>query len=396
MSGEVIHDDGPDGDQRLAGMLFSPEARADPYPLYRTVDVPGCRHATAAAMLKDPRLGPPKLDEPATGELLWTTFERWLLNLDGDRHRGMRQRFSRIFTPRKVEQYRSTIASTAQALLDAVIDAGHMDLVTDFALPLPFSVITDVLGVPPERRAWLAEQMRYLDTGFEHRHEPGTVRRASAAVEEMLTYFTALLDARTASPEDDLMSLLAADSPTDDEDRADLVANCIFFVEAGHVTTSSLITGATLLLLQHPEQLARLHADPELVRLAVEEALRMVSPVSVVLCQARVDVQIDGYRLTPDRPRIVFPAGANRDGSVFSEPDRFDIARAPNPHLAFSAGAHFCLGAPLARLHGEVALATLLERLPDLELAGEPQWLGSIPLRVPQHLPVRWRPAHVD
>jgi pimeloyl-[acyl-carrier protein] synthase len=134
-----------------------------------------------------------------------------------------------------------------------------------------------VLGVPPERRAWLAEQMRYLDTGFEHRHEPGTVRRASAAVEEMLTYFTALLDARTASPEDDLMSLLAADSPTDDEDRADLVANCIFFVEAGHVTTSSLITGATLLLLQHPEQLARLRADLALVRLAVEEALRMVS-----------------------------------------------------------------------------------------------------------------------
>jgi cytochrome P450 len=107
--------------------------------------------------------------------------------------------------------------------------------------------------------------------------------------------------------------------------------------------------------------------------MAVEEALRMVAPVAVVQCQPRVDVEIAGYRLTPDRPRIVFPAGANRDAEVFPDPDRFDISRAPNPHLAFSAGAHFCLGAPLARLHGEVALTTLVRPLPDFELAGEPR-----------------------
>jgi cytochrome P450 len=132
---------------------------------------------------------------------------------------------------------------------------------------------------------------------------------------------------------------------------------------------------------------------------AIEEALRMVSPVSVVLCQARGDVDVHGYQFQAGELRIVFPPGANRDPEVFSDADRFEIARSPNPHLAFSAGAHFCLGAPLARLHGEVALATLLGRLPDIRLDGEPEWLGSIPLRSPQRLPIAWRTdttAHDD
>ncbi len=389
----VVRDDGPEGDHRLAGMLFSPDAPKDPYPPYGLVDIPGCRRAVASAMLKDPRLGPPTLDEPATGERLWTTFERWLLNLGAERDQRMRQRFSRIFTPRKVEQYRPTIQARTDALIDAIVDAGRMDLVTDLALPLPFSVISAVLGVPEERRSWLAQRMRILDTGFEHRHEPGIVSRASAAVGEMLEYFAALLEERTAPPQDDLMSVLAADPPADDEGRADVLANCIFFVAAGHTTTSSLITGAVLLLLRHPDQFELLRRDPELVRSAVEEALRMVSPVSVVLCQARIDVEVGGYRFGPGPPRLVFPPGANRDADVFADPGRFDITRTPNPHLAFSAGAHFCLGAPLARLHGEVALATLVRRLPNLELAGQPEWLGSIPLRVPQHLPVAWSPT---
>jgi cytochrome P450 len=151
VSGVGVHDDGPDGDQRLAGMLFAAEARADPYPLYRQVAVPGCRHAAAAAMLRDPRLGPPALEEPATGELLWTTFARWLLNLDGERHQRMRQRFSRIFTPRRVEQYRPMIQARADELLDAVIDARAMDVVGEFALPL-----NTAMSPGPSRRrcAW--------------------------------------------------------------------------------------------------------------------------------------------------------------------------------------------------------------------------------------------------
>jgi cytochrome P450 len=380
-------------------MLFSADARPDPYPLYRTVEVPGCRHAAASAMLGDNRLGPPELDEPATGEPMWVMFGRWLLNLDGERHTQMRQRFSRIFTPRKVEQYRSAIQARANLLIDAVVDVGAMDLVSAFARPLPFTIVTTVLGVPEHQQPWLAKRMLTLDVGFARRHEAGAVEHASAAVTEMVAYFDALLDERAARPRDDLLSMLAADVPDDQDGRADLLANCVFFVEAGHATTTSLITGATLLLLEHPDQLQRLRTDPSLLASAVEEALRMVSPVSVVLCQARGDVDVHGYQFQAGELRIVFPPGANRDPEVFSDADRFEIARSPNPHLAFSAGAHFCLGAPLARLHGEVALATLLGRLPDIRLDGEPEWLGSIPLRSPQRLPIAWRTdttAHDD
>lgn len=377
-------------DQRVVGGLFSPEALADPAPVYRSVDVPGCRHAVAAEMLRDPRFEPPVLDVAASPEAMWAMFGRWLLNLDGDRHHAMRRRFSRIFTPGRVEQYRKAIEAKANALLDAVIDTGRMDLVTDYARPLPFSIITSVLGVPEARQPWLAERMLAVDTGFARQHEPDCVRAASAATTEMLGYLGELLDERVAVPRDDLLSILAADAPTDEEGRHDLLANCVFFVEAGHVTTSSLITGGVLLLLEHREQLEALLDDPNLLPSAVEEMLRLVSPISVVMCRAREDVELGGYQFRAGEQRFVFPPGANRDPAAFPSPDAFDIARADNPHLAFSAGAHFCLGAPLARLHGEIAIATLLRRIPHLQLAGDPVWLGSIPVREPLHLPVAW------
>jgi cytochrome P450 len=387
---DVRRDEGAEADQRLAGMLFSPDARDDPYPLYRTVEVPGCRHAAASAMLRDARLGPPLLDEPDTGEPMWVMFGRWLINLDGDRHTKMRQRFSRIFTPRRVEQYRTAIEARADELIDAVADDGRMDLVSAFARPLPYSIISTVLGVPEERHSWLAERMIALDVGFARRQEPSVIERASAAVEEMLAFFAGLLDERATDERDDLLSILAADMPDDPDGRADLLANCVFFIEAGHATTTSLISGATLLLLRNPVQEQRVRAHPELISSTVEEALRMVSPVSVVLCRAREAVEVQGYHFDRDELRLVFPPGANRDPDVFPAADDFDIGRSPNPHVAFSAGGHFCLGAPLARLHGDVALTALLRRLPDLRLDGEPEWLGSIPLRTPERLPLSW------
>jgi pimeloyl-[acyl-carrier protein] synthase len=284
------------------------------------------------------------------------------------------------------------IRARAGALIDAVAAAGEMDLVTDFARPLPFAIVTSVLGVPEDRQPWLAERMHTLDVRFARQHDPGAVAATSRALAEMLDYFNELLDLRARSPEADLMSMLATDRPADDEGRADLLANCVFFVNAGHITTTSLIAGGFQLLLEHPDSLARLKQDPDLIPDAVEEMLRLVTPVSVVVCRARSDVEIAGYRLPAGQQRVVFTAGANRDPDVYTDPDRFDIQRAPNPHLAFSAGTHFCLGAPLARLHGQVAMQMLLERLPDIYLAGEPEWLGSFPLRVPEHLPIAWSP----
>jgi pimeloyl-[acyl-carrier protein] synthase len=372
--------------------LFSPAARADPYPLYEGAPLPGCRHAVASKMLKDPRLGPPKLGLETADELMWRTFARWLLNLDGARHLAMRQRFGRVFARGRIERYVPSIEARANELIDAVIGTGQMDLVTDFARPLPFGIVTSVLGVPEDRRAWLAEHMHTLDIGFARQHDPAAVAASSGAIREMLIYFGELLDQRARSPQDDLISTLAADPPDDDEARADLLANCIFFINAGHITTTSLIAGGLRLLLENPEQLARLRQTVDLLPSAVEEMLRLVSPVSVVLRRVRADTEINGYHMAVGQQRAIFPAGANRDPGVYADPDTFDIERNPIAHLAFSGGAHFCLGAPPARLHGHVAIRVLLERLPDVHLAGAPTWLASIPLRVPEHLPIAWQP----
>src|SRR5215468_6808264 len=145
MGANPTTDEGPDGDQRLIARLFSPAARTDPYPLYQGTPLPGCRHAAASRMLKDPRMGPPALGLETADELMWRTFARWMLNLDGDRHHAMRQRFGRNFTSGRIEQYRPAISRRAHELIDAVAAAGQMDLVTDFALPLPFTIVTAVL-----------------------------------------------------------------------------------------------------------------------------------------------------------------------------------------------------------------------------------------------------------
>jgi len=265
-----------------------------------------------------------------------------------------------------------------------------MDLVVDFARPLPFSVIVRILGVPEERCGWIAERMLTLGQGFAHQQEPEFVERAGTAVVEMLEYYSALLEERAAAPGDDLISALAANRPGDEQGRLDLAANCVFFVEAGHVTTASLISAGTLLLLEHPDQFAKILEDPRAITGAVEEMLRLISPVTAVVCRSREDAEIEGFHFPAGVHRRVLVAAANRDPAVFPDPDRFDIGRTPNRHLAFSAGAHFCLGAPLARLHGEIAITTLLDRLPALRLDGEAIWRGSLPLRELEHLPVTW------
>jgi cytochrome P450 len=250
-------------------------------------------------------------------------------------------------------------------------------------------VILEILGVARERHEWLRERLLELSQGFAHQREPAFVAPASEAVTQMLGFFSEQLDDRAHEPRDDLLSVLAASIPPDEDGRPDVLANCIFFIEAGHATTTSLISAGTLLLLEHPRDLERLREEPALIPVAVEEMLRLVTPVTLAMCRPRESVERDGYRFQAEVPRFAFLAAANRDPAVFSNPDSFDIDRAPR-HLAFRAGAHFCLGAPLARLHGEIALTTLLARLPGLRLAGDPDWRGFVPLHELEHLPVAW------
>jgi pimeloyl-[acyl-carrier protein] synthase len=375
-------------EEALVRSLFSPAARDDPHPLLRAARLPTCRYRVVDSMLRDRRLGPQHLG-PAT-QPLWEMFRRWLINLEEERHARLRRVFARLFAPRRIEEYRPLVSGTVDRLLDAVYARGAMDVVVDLAFPLPFSVIVGVLGVPPERHDWLRERMLALAQGFAHQQDDAFVARASLAVEEMLGLYASLVEERTRHPRDDLLSVLAAEVPEDEDGLPDVLANCVFFVEAGHATTTSLISGGMLLLLQNPRALARLRAEPALVGPAVEEMLRLLTPVTAVICEAREPVAIDGHRFDPGTRRFAFLAAANRDPEAYDDPDRFDPDRGGPPHLAFSAGRHVCLGAPLARLHGEVAIARLLERLPGLRLAGDAEWRGSIPLRELEHLPVAW------
>lgn len=387
---EPVRDDGPDVERSIIGAHFTPEGRQDPLPLLRSASLPGCIHAVADAMLREPRLAPPRVND--LNEPMWAMFSRWLVSLDGERHRAMRARFQSLFVPRRVAAYRARIEQRARALLDARAGDGEMDLVSDFAHPLPFGVIADILGVPTERHGWLAERMSTIGKGFARQREREFVAAASAAVVELQAYYATELRLRAKAPAShaDLLSTLAANLPDDPETVLDIVANCIFFVEAGHATTTSLIAGGTLLLLENAAVATRLRDEPALIGAAVEEMLRLVTPLAIVPRTPREDVEVAGCPFRRGETRFVFLAAANRDPSVFAMPDVFDLGRAENRHIAFAAGAHFCLGAPLARLHADVAISALLERFPELSRAGEPEWLGSLPLRQLERLRVKW------
>ena len=374
----------------LMGALFSPAGSADPHVILRGSPLPGCQYQFVRDVLRDPRFAAPTI--PPSPDPAFQLLRRWMIRLDGDRHRRVRDAFGGLFTARRVERYRAIIAGRAAALIDQAAPAGSMDLVTDFARPLPFTVINDVLGVPPEDRDWLGEALATLNRGFARQRDSDRtpVQAANDAAGQMLSYFAELLDQRAAAPADDLMTALAA-RHADGEDRQDLLANCIFFVLAGHQTTTTLLTLGTHLLCTHPSAVAALQEDPGRWPAAVEEMLRLITPTTFTGATPRTDADIHGVTCPAGQPRLLFLAAANRDPAAFPDPDRFDISREPNPHLSFAAGAHFCLGAPLARVHGEVALSTLFTRLPRLTALTPPDITASVPIRQVDHFTVTWQ-----
>jgi cytochrome P450 len=374
----------------LLGALFSPAGRADPQVILRGSPLPGCQYPFVRDVLRDPQFAAPAI--PPSPDPAFQLLARWMIRLDGDRHRRIRDAFGGLFTARRVGRYRAIIAERAAALIDQAAPAGSMDLVAGFARPLPFAVINDVLGVPPGDRDWLGEALAVLNRGFAGQRDAdrSAVLAANDAAQQMLSYFAGLLDQRTAAPADDLMTALAA-RHADGEDRQDLLANCIFFILAGHQTTTTLLTLGTYLLCTHPEVLTVLQEDPGRWPAAVEEMLRLITPTTFTGATPRADADVDGVSCPAGRPRLLFLAAANRDPSAFSDPDRFDVSRDPNPHLSFSAGSHFCLGAPLARMHGEVALSTLFTRLPGLTALGPPSITASVPVRQIDHFTITWQ-----
>jgi pimeloyl-[acyl-carrier protein] synthase len=282
----------------LLGALFSPAGRADPQVILRGSPLPGCQYLFVRDVLRDPRFAAPAI--PHSPDPAFQLLRRWMIRLDGDRHRRMRDAFGGLFTARRVERYRPIIAERAGALIDQVAPAGSMDLVADFTQPLPFAVISDVLGVPPEDRDWLGKALAVLMRGFARQRDSDhvAVQAANDATRQLLSYFAGLLDQRAAEPADDLMTALAA-RHADGADRQDLIANCIALVLGGHQTTTTLLTLGAHLLCIHPDARAALQDDPGRWPAAVEEMLRLITPTTFTGVTPRGDADIHGCSWPP-------------------------------------------------------------------------------------------------
>jgi cytochrome P450 len=316
-----------------------------------------------------------------------------MLDRDPPDHTRLRGLVSTAFTPRVVEMLRPHIQRIVDGLLERVETAGSMDLIEDFAYPLPVVVICELLGVPVEDRdrfkQWGLDIARGLDAIWLPPDSEVAVRSV-ASRRALSDYFRALIAERRASPRGDMLSaLIAAEEAGDTLTEDELLATCILLLVAGHETTVNLIGNGTLALLRHPHELRRLRERPGLITSAVEELLRYDGPVQRSARIPSEDVTIGGYTIRKGEMVLPFIGAADRDPAQFPDPDRLDITRADNRHIAFGWGIHFCLGAPLARIEGQIAINTLLQRLPKLALATDtPPYRQSLTLRGLSALPV--------
>jgi cytochrome P450 len=284
-----------------------------------------------------------------------------LINTDPPRHRQLRNLVTLAFTPRAVEELRARIQEIVRDLLDGVAGAGGMDLIEEFAVPLPVTVIAELLGIPVTDRERFKLWSDAIVTGG------GERMGHSQAMIEMGSYFSDLLEERRRHPRADLVGdLLAARIDGESLSQQDLLSFCVLLLIAGNETTTNLIGNAIICLDTHPQSLEQLRAEPDLLPTAIEEVLRFRSPVQSMFRVTKAEVELNGQRIPPGSQVVAWIGSANRDPLQFPDPDRFDIRRTPNRHLAFGHGIHFCLGAPLARLEGLIALDALLRRLPGL------------------------------
>ena len=383
-----------------------PEVIDDPYPLYRRLRTQDPVHQTPVGMwvltryddvalfLRDPRFGRRGFAEIISARFGHTGFTNTMLLQDPPDHTRLRTLVSRAFTPRAIEGLRGQIQGIVDGLLDAMLDRGEADLIADFAYPLPVSVINEMLGVPAEDRMrfrqWSFDIARSLDAIV--LPDPDVIARGNAAGAAIGSYFEGLIAERRRTPRADLLSaMIAVEEAGDRLSTEELLATGLLLFLAGHETTTNLVGNGMLALLRHPGEFRRLRQDPALVESGVEELLRYDSPVQRVSRLAYEDVIVGDRTIRAGSLVLGLLGAANRDPDQFPEPDRLDLGRRDNRHLAFGWGVHFCLGAPLARLEGQLAFATLLRRLPRLALATERvEWRQTATLRGLAALPVRF------
>ena len=397
--------------------LLDPEVLADPYPLYhrlrdedpvhwdpylhawvvtRYADVVHVLHrfvadrtptASQLAAIGLPHLGP-----------VARVMVRQMLFMDAPAHMRIRGLAAQAFTPLRIADLREHIQTIMDGLLDTVIARGRMDVIRDIAEPLPAIVTAEMLGVPTadheQLKTWSADFAEILGN---FQHNPDRAGRVLRATEDMCAYFKARIAEQRVHPREGLIhAFMTAEVDGDRFSEDEIVANCIVTMVGGQETTTNLIGNGVLSLLRHPAALARLRADLSLIPSAVEELLRYESPSQHTARLAPDDVRL-GDRVIRKRQAVIAVMGAaNRDPQRFPDPDRLDIARTDNRHVAFGWAAHFCFGAPLARLEGQVAFETMLRRLPELRLEPGPLvWRENLGLRGLTALPVACGAASV-
>jgi len=386
--------------QTTAYSPFAGEVMADPYPFYAALleDDPVARvddfyavsrYADILTLLRDPatftsRRGNTREDMPQIAD---TT----MITSDPPKHTELRALVNRAFTPRLVATMEHRIREVTDSLLDAAMERGALDVMGDLANPLPVTIIAELLGVDVERRAdfkrWSDDSIAALGSGAGKGHS----ERMGASVTEFNEYFTGVIEQRRSTPGDDLISAMIANAETTPQ-PGELVTLLFLLLVAGHETTTNLIGNGTLALLEHPDQLDLLRAQPAMVASYVEEALRYDSPVQGLYRTTTEAVTIAGTTIAGGTKVLALFAAANRDPRQFIDPDRFDVRRKPNLHVAFGSGVHFCLGASLARLEARVAAERLLQRLhrPRLDPADPPERLLNPTIRGLRRLPLRF------
>lgn len=392
--------------------LLDPDVLADPYPLYHQLQADSpvhwdpflkawvvTRYADVLTVLSDRRFSArrtPTPDDLAALGLdalvpIAQVMVRQMLFMDPPAHGRIRTLAARAFTPRRIESLRDHIQDIVDALLDAVQAQGRMDVIADLAVPLPAIVTEELLGISTsdlsQLKAWSADFATMLGN---FQHNPEHVAHVRQSLDEMYQYFGAAVSDHQAHPRNDLISAFLeaeheGDRLTDDE----VIANTIMTMVGGQETTTSLIGNGLLTLLRHPAQLQALRSDASLIPAAIEEMLRFESPIQHTARMTVDDLELGGQRIHQRQAVIAVLGAANRDPERFADPDRFDIYRPDNRHVAFGWASHFCFGAPLARLEAHVVFETILRRAPTLRLDLQtPTWQDNLCYRGVTALPI--------
>jgi cytochrome P450 len=345
-----------------------------------------------AVFRNDPRPAYPAIDESDLGlyEYVRNYQADQFIQHDRPEHLEMRKIVHTYFTPRAMEAWRPFVQKAVAELLDAAEANGHMDVMRDLATPLPVLVIAQMMGVPAVDRPHvrkLAEKLLYIGRGEHDRMKPLT-----EGMQGMIDYVSPLVDERLVNPGDDFISVLATGEKKGVFTRHQVLVNTSLLLLAGHETTINLLCNGTLAFMRHPEQWALFKGDPEgLAQRATEECLRYDAPVKSIQRIAGQDVDMRGKVLRKDDRIRWFISSANRDPNAFGNPERFDITRDPNPHVAFGSGVHHCLGATLARVEGQEVFKALAERFPSLHVETQAlEYQPSITFRSLKSLPVAW------